>query len=47
MPWAHLDVASVGDSPADHHEWTAGPTGFGTRALLHWLGSQDPLAGIG
>ena len=34
VPWAHLDIASVGDSPADHHEWTTGPTGFGARALL-------------
>ena len=47
VPWAHLDVASAGDSPTEHHEWTTGPTGFGTRALLHWLGSGDPLAGIG
>lgn len=46
-PWAHLDIASVGDAPEDRHEWTAGPTGFGTRALLTWLGSRDPLAGIG
>ena len=45
-PWAHLDVASVGDSPKDNHEWTAGPTGFGARALLHWLGSDDPLGEI-
>ena len=47
VPWAHLDVASAGDSPTEHHEWTTGPTGFGTRALLHWLGSRDPLAGLG
>lgn len=46
-PWAHLDIASVGDAPEDSHEWTTGPTGFGTRALLGWLGSPDPLAGIG
>lgn len=46
-PWAHLDIASVGDAPEDAHEWTAGPTGFGSRALLTWLGSDDPLAGIG
>jgi leucyl aminopeptidase len=43
-PWAHLDVASVGDAPADSYEWTTGPTGFGARALLAWLGSDDPLA---
>jgi leucyl aminopeptidase len=47
VPWAHLDVASVGDSPDESHEWTAGPTGFGARALLQWLGSEDPLAGVG
>ena len=47
VPWAHLDVASVGDSPSESFEWTAGPTGFGARALLTWLGSDEPLAGIG
>jgi leucyl aminopeptidase len=44
LPWAHLDVASVGDAPADSYEWTEGPTGFGARVLLAWLGSEDPLA---
>jgi leucyl aminopeptidase len=47
VPWAHLDIASVGDAPDDAYEWTAGPTGFGARALLTWLGSADPLAGVG
>jgi len=46
VPWAHLDVASVGDSPKENHEWTTGPTGFGARALLHWLGGDDPLGGL-
>ena len=46
VPWAHLDVASVGDVPEDRHEWTAGPSGFGARVLLDWLGSDDPLAGV-
>ena len=45
-PWAHLDLASVGDVPEDRHEWTAGPSGFGARLLLDWLGSPDPLAGV-
>ena len=45
-PWAHLDIASVGDAPDDRYEWTAGPTGFGARALLAWLGSEDPLEGV-
>jgi leucyl aminopeptidase len=47
VPWAHLDIASTGDAPADSHEWSKGPTGFGARLLLDWLGSEDPLAGIG
>jgi leucyl aminopeptidase len=46
VPWAHLDIASVGDSPEESYEWTAGPTGFGARALLAWLGSPDPLEGV-
>ncbi|HEU5036912.1 MAG TPA: leucyl aminopeptidase family protein [Nocardioides sp.] len=45
-PWAHLDIASVGDAPEESYEWTTGPTGFGARALLTWLGSDDPLAGV-
>jgi leucyl aminopeptidase len=47
VPWAHLDVASSGDAPADSYEYSQGPTGFGARLLLDWLGSPDPLAGIG
>jgi leucyl aminopeptidase len=46
LPWAHLDIASVGDSPVDAYEWTSGATGFGARALLHWLELREPLAGI-
>jgi leucyl aminopeptidase len=37
LPWAHLDIASVGDAPADRDEWTQGPTAFGARTLLTWL----------
>ena len=46
LPWAHLDVASVGDSPVDAYEWTAGATGFGARLLLHWLELRRPLDGV-
>jgi leucyl aminopeptidase len=46
VPWAHIDFASAAESPTDRHEWTAGPSGFGPRLLLAWLGSDDPLAGI-
>jgi leucyl aminopeptidase len=37
--WAHLDIASVGDSDKDAFEYTKGPTGFGARVLLRWLAS--------
>ncbi|MFB9767478.1 leucyl aminopeptidase, partial [Nocardioides kongjuensis] len=47
VPWAHLDIASVGDVEKEWHEWTVGPSGFGSRLLLSWLGSADPVAGIG
>jgi leucyl aminopeptidase len=46
VPWAHIDFASAAESPTDRHEWTAGPSGWGARLLLAWLGSDDPLAGI-
>jgi len=46
VPWAHIDFASAAESPVDRHEWTAGPSGWGPRLLLAWLGSDDPLAGI-
>ena len=42
VPWAHLDIASVGDAATDWDEWTTGPTGFGARTLLRWL-SINPL----
>ncbi|GAB6986730.1 leucyl aminopeptidase family protein [Nocardioides pyridinolyticus] len=46
VPWAHLDIASAGDTAEESFEWTKGPSGFGARALLHWLGSAEPLAGL-
>ncbi|MFS3129041.1 leucyl aminopeptidase [Nocardioides sp. Bht2] len=46
VPWAHLDIASVGDALEDYDLWTKGPTGFGARALLHWLETENPLEGI-
>lgn len=47
IPWAHLDIASVGDSNSQRHEWTEGPTGFGARLLLEWLAQAEPVAGVG
>ncbi|WP_246210258.1 leucyl aminopeptidase family protein [Nocardioides piscis] len=46
VPWAHIDFASVAEAPAERYEWTEGPTGFGPRLLLAWLGSHAPLEGI-
>ena len=46
VPWLHVDFASAAESPTDRHEWTAGPSGYGPRLLLTWLGSEYPLAGI-
>ncbi|WP_297739995.1 M17 family metallopeptidase [Nocardioides sp.] len=46
VPWAHIDFASIADAPAERYEWTKGPTGFGPRLLLAWLGSESPLEGI-
>ena len=46
VPWAHIDFASAAEAPTDRHEWTAGPSGYGPRLLLCWLGSDDPLDGI-
>lgn len=46
LPWVHLDIASVGDVEKELHEWTVGPSGFGARLLLTWLGQPEPLAGI-
>ena len=46
VPWAHIDFASIAEAPAERYEWTKGPTGFGPRLLLAWLGSESPLEGI-
>ncbi len=46
VPWGHIDFASAAEAPADRHEWTAGPTGFGARLLLAWLATEEPLEGI-
>ncbi|MBA3311054.1 MAG: leucyl aminopeptidase [Nocardioidaceae bacterium] len=41
-PWAHLDIASVGDSTKDVFEYTLGATGFGARLLLRWITDFRP-----
>ncbi|HVK27847.1 MAG TPA: leucyl aminopeptidase family protein, partial [Nocardioides sp.] len=45
--WAHLDIASVGDVEKEWHEWTVGPSGFGSRLLLTWLGTPEPVGSAG
>ena len=37
--WAHLDIAGPARSPKASFEIPKGPTGFGARLLLHWLGA--------
>ena len=39
-------LTCVGDAPRERFEWTEGPTGFGARLLLDWLGGPEPLAGV-
>ncbi|GAA1686022.1 M17 family metallopeptidase [Kribbella yunnanensis] len=45
-PWAHLDLSSIAESPADRHEYSAGATGAGARLLTTWLTTNSPTAGI-
>jgi leucyl aminopeptidase len=39
-PWAHLDIAGAARAASDDGEITKGGTGYGTRLLLAWLGSN-------
>jgi leucyl aminopeptidase len=47
VPWAHLDLSSIAESPADALEYTSGATGAGARLLTTWLTGDTPTAGIG
>ena len=47
LPWAHLDLSSIAESPADNFEYSIGATGAGARLLSTWLASETPTAGIG
>ena len=47
LPWAHLDLSSIAESPADRFEYSAGATGAGARLLSTWLSSNTPTSGIG
>jgi leucyl aminopeptidase len=38
LAWAHLDVAGTSRADADEDEIPKGPTGFGVRTLLRYLG---------
>ncbi|ADB34511.1 Leucyl aminopeptidase [Kribbella flavida DSM 17836] len=46
VPWAHLDLSSIAESPRDEHEYSLGATGAGARLLTTWLTSDNPVAGI-
>jgi leucyl aminopeptidase len=47
VPWAHLDLSSIAESPADRFEYSVGATGAGARLLSTWLSSDTPTSGIG
>ncbi|TCC60464.1 leucyl aminopeptidase family protein [Kribbella pittospori] len=47
IPWAHLDLSSIAESPADRFEYSIGATGAGARLLTTWLTSETPTSGIG
>ena len=48
VPWAHLDIASVGDAPERLLRVDRGPDRLRCPGCCsHWLGSPDPLAGVG
>lgn len=40
VEWAHIDIAGVSHSRADDYT-DEGPSGFGVRLMLHWLGQQS------
>jgi leucyl aminopeptidase len=46
VPWAHLDLSSIAESPSDKHEYSQGATGAGARLLTTWLTTENPTAGI-
>ncbi|HEU4948582.1 MAG TPA: leucyl aminopeptidase family protein [Kribbella sp.] len=46
LPWAHLDLSSIAESPRDEFEYSLGATGAGARLLSTWLATGDPTAGI-
>ena len=37
VPWAHLDIAGMGDIDRDGPYCPKGATGFGVRLLVDWL----------
>ncbi len=37
LPWAHLDIAGVGDTEKDMPYYAKGATGWGVRGLVEWL----------
>jgi leucyl aminopeptidase len=47
VPWAHLDLSSIAESPRDEFEYSLGSTGAGARLLTTWLTGHAPIAGVG
>ena len=47
VPWAHLDIASTGDAPADSYEWTPRARPASAPGCCSTGSARaDPLAGI-
>ncbi|WP_427889610.1 leucyl aminopeptidase family protein [Kribbella sp. GL6] len=46
LPWAHLDLSSIAESPGENFEYSTGATGAGARLLSTWLSSGAPTSGI-
>jgi leucyl aminopeptidase len=40
VPWAHLDIAGVGDTEKELPYYSTGATGWGVRTLVRWAESH-------
>jgi leucyl aminopeptidase len=39
-PWAHIDIAGVGNVDSANDLCVAGPTGWGVRLLVDWVDGE-------
>jgi leucyl aminopeptidase len=40
-PWAHVDIAGVGNVDGASDLYVAGPTGWGVRLLTDWVETES------